>query len=119
MYLVTGASGFIARLLLDALTKRGQTIYCLFYPPAVGDFKDLVEQRWPSARARCSSTTSVPSSSSWASCQPCVSAMEAKSSTSPASAFKPTPRVSARTSQARPPGPEAVAFAHIMHGIHW
>jgi len=19
----------------------------------------------------------------------------------------------------RPPGPEAVAFAHIMHGIHW
>ena len=24
--------------------------YCLVYPPSVGDFRDLIEQRWPSAR---------------------------------------------------------------------
>ena len=29
MYLVTGASGFIGKHLLDALVRRGQTIYCL------------------------------------------------------------------------------------------
>jgi NAD(P)-dependent dehydrogenase (short-subunit alcohol dehydrogenase family) len=50
MYLVTGASGFIGKHLLDALTKRGQTIYCLVYPPAVADFHDLIDERWPSAR---------------------------------------------------------------------
>jgi NAD(P)-dependent dehydrogenase (short-subunit alcohol dehydrogenase family) len=50
MYLVTGASGFIGKHLLDALTKRGQTIYCLVYPPGVADFNELVEERWPSAR---------------------------------------------------------------------
>ena len=50
MYLVTGASGFIGKHLLDALTKRGQTIYCLVYPPAVADFQDLIDERWPTAR---------------------------------------------------------------------
>jgi short-subunit dehydrogenase len=50
MYLVTGASGFIGKHLLDALTKRGQTIYCLVYPPAVAAFRDLIDERWPSAR---------------------------------------------------------------------
>jgi nucleoside-diphosphate-sugar epimerase len=50
MYLVTGASGFIGKHLLDALTKRGQKIHCLFYPPAVADFRDLIDQRWPSSR---------------------------------------------------------------------
>ena len=64
MYLVTGASGFIGKHLVDALTKRGQTIYCLVYRPAVADFQELVDEH-------------------------------------------------------RPPGPEALAFAHIMHGIHW
>jgi NAD(P)-dependent dehydrogenase (short-subunit alcohol dehydrogenase family) len=50
MYLVTGASGFIGKHLLDVLTKRGQTIYCLVYPPSVADFRDLIDERWPSAR---------------------------------------------------------------------
>ena len=47
MYLVTGASGFIGKHLLDSLTKRGKKIYCLVYPPAVADFHDLVDDRWP------------------------------------------------------------------------
>ncbi|MBW2685747.1 MAG: SDR family oxidoreductase, partial [Deltaproteobacteria bacterium] len=52
MYLVTGASGFIGKHLLDALTKRGQTIYCLVYPPSVPEFRDLIDERWPSARSQ-------------------------------------------------------------------
>ena len=52
MYLVTGASGFIGKHLLDALTKRGQTIYCLVYPPSVAAFRDLIDERWPSARSQ-------------------------------------------------------------------
>jgi len=52
MYLVTGASGFIGKHLLEALTKRGQTIYCLVYPPSVAEFRDLIDERWPSARSQ-------------------------------------------------------------------
>ena len=50
MYLVTGASGFIGKHLLDSLTKRGKRIYCLVYPPSVPRFRDLVAERWPAAK---------------------------------------------------------------------
>lgn len=49
MYLVTGASGFIGKHLLDALVRRGQTIYCLVRPSSTAGFKDLIEKRWPAA----------------------------------------------------------------------
>ncbi|MGB8224414.1 MAG: SDR family oxidoreductase [Polyangiales bacterium] len=52
MYLVTGASGFIGKHLLDALVRRGQTIYCLVQPTSEGKFRDLIDQRWPSARSQ-------------------------------------------------------------------
>jgi nucleoside-diphosphate-sugar epimerase len=58
MYLVTGASGFIGKHLLDALTKRGQTIYCLVYPPAVADFHDLIDEHPCAACPRTRSTSS-------------------------------------------------------------
>lgn len=47
MYLITGASGFIGKHLLDVLTKRGKRIYCLVYPPTTSRFEDLIEARWP------------------------------------------------------------------------
>jgi len=50
MYLVTGASGFIGKHLLDVLLKRGETIYCLVRPSSVSSFQDLGDERWPSAR---------------------------------------------------------------------
>lgn len=49
MYLVTGASGFIGKHLLDILVKRGGRIYCLVYPPSVTSFRELIETRWPTA----------------------------------------------------------------------
>ncbi len=52
MYLVTGASGFIGKHLLDALVRRGQTIYCLVQPTSEGKFRDLIDQRWSSARSQ-------------------------------------------------------------------
>jgi len=52
MYLVTGASGFIGKHLLDALVRRGQTIYCVVLPRSEGDFWDLVDRRWPAARSQ-------------------------------------------------------------------
>jgi NAD(P)-dependent dehydrogenase (short-subunit alcohol dehydrogenase family) len=51
MYLVTGASGFIGKHLLDALVLRGRRIYCLVRPSSVADFESLVDNRWPSARS--------------------------------------------------------------------
>jgi len=50
MYFVTGASGFIGKHLLDALTQRGEKIHCLVYPPSIADFHDLIEERWPHAK---------------------------------------------------------------------
>jgi len=52
MYLVTGASGFIGKHLLDALVQRGRTIYCLVLPKSERNFWDLVDERWPSARSQ-------------------------------------------------------------------
>jgi NAD(P)-dependent dehydrogenase (short-subunit alcohol dehydrogenase family) len=52
MYLVTGASGFIGKHLLDALVQRGETIHCLVRPSSADRFRDLVETRWPSARSQ-------------------------------------------------------------------
>jgi thioester reductase-like protein len=52
MYLVTGASGFIGKHLLDALVRRGQTIYCIVRPSSIDRFTDLVEERWPGARSQ-------------------------------------------------------------------
>jgi NAD(P)-dependent dehydrogenase (short-subunit alcohol dehydrogenase family) len=52
MYLVTGASGFIGKHLLDALVRRGQTIYCLVQSTSEGKFRDLIDRRWPSARSQ-------------------------------------------------------------------
>ncbi len=51
MYLVTGASGFIGKHLLDALVRRGQPIYCLVRPSSVDRFQELIEERWSSARS--------------------------------------------------------------------
>jgi NAD(P)-dependent dehydrogenase (short-subunit alcohol dehydrogenase family) len=50
MYLLTGASGFIGKHLLDALTQRGEKMYCLAYPPTIHDFEALIENRWPDAK---------------------------------------------------------------------
>lgn len=52
MYLVTGASGFIGKHLLDVLIRRGKPIRCLVLPSSARDFGDLVETRWPSARSQ-------------------------------------------------------------------
>ncbi|MGB5812591.1 MAG: SDR family oxidoreductase [Polyangiales bacterium] len=52
MYLVTGASGFIGKHLLDALVLREQPIHCLVRSSSVPDFRALVDERWPTARAR-------------------------------------------------------------------
>jgi NAD(P)-dependent dehydrogenase (short-subunit alcohol dehydrogenase family) len=52
MYLVTGASGFIGKHLLDALVQRGQTIYALVLPRSEASFWQLVDKRWPTARSR-------------------------------------------------------------------
>ncbi|MBW2188340.1 MAG: SDR family oxidoreductase [Deltaproteobacteria bacterium] len=52
MYLVTGASGFIGKHLLDALVRRGQPIHCLVRPSSVDRFRDLIDERWPSARSQ-------------------------------------------------------------------
>ncbi len=52
MYLVTGASGFIGKHLLDSLVRRNETIYCLVRPSSTVRFKDLIDERWPSARSQ-------------------------------------------------------------------
>ena len=52
MYLVTGASGFIGKHLLDVLIQRGKLIYCVVRPSSASAFRDLVEARWPSARSQ-------------------------------------------------------------------
>jgi len=52
MYLVTGASGFIGKHLLDVLVHRGQPIHCLVRPSSIGRFRDLIDERWPSARSQ-------------------------------------------------------------------
>ena len=52
MYLVTGASGFIGKHLLDALVHRGQPIHCLVRPSSVDRFRDLIDERWPAARSQ-------------------------------------------------------------------
>jgi len=52
MYLVTGASGFIGKHLLDVLVRRGQPIHCLVRPSSIDRFKDLIDERWPSVRSQ-------------------------------------------------------------------
>ena len=52
MYLVTGASGFIGKHLLDSLVRRGQPIHCLVRPSSVDGFRDLIDKRWPAARSQ-------------------------------------------------------------------
>jgi len=52
MYLVTGASGFIGKHLLDSLVRRGQPIHCLVRPASVGGFRDLIDERWPAAKSQ-------------------------------------------------------------------
>lgn len=52
MYLVTGASGFIGKHLLDLLARRGKPIYCLVRPSSEQGFRDLIDERWPSARSQ-------------------------------------------------------------------
>ncbi len=52
MYLVTGASGFIGKHLLDSLVRRGQPIHCLVRPASVGGFRDLIDKRWPASSSQ-------------------------------------------------------------------
>ncbi len=49
MYLVTGASGFIGKHFLDVLLRRGERVHCLVRPSSETRFKELIEERWPSA----------------------------------------------------------------------
>ncbi len=50
MYLVTGASGFIGKHLIDALVKRAQPIHCLVTAKSVASFRGVIDERWPAAR---------------------------------------------------------------------
>jgi NAD(P)-dependent dehydrogenase (short-subunit alcohol dehydrogenase family) len=52
MYLVTGAGGFIGKHLIDALVQRGKPIHCLVRASSEGDFRALIDKRWPSARSQ-------------------------------------------------------------------
>ncbi|MCZ6807881.1 MAG: SDR family oxidoreductase, partial [Deltaproteobacteria bacterium] len=54
MYLVTGATGFIGKHLIDVLVRRDQPIHCLVRPSSVGRFRELIDQRWASASSRIS-----------------------------------------------------------------
>lgn len=54
MYVVTGATGFIGKHLIDALVRRDQAIRCVVRPASAGRFRELIDQRWPSASSRIS-----------------------------------------------------------------
>ncbi|MCA9530758.1 MAG: SDR family oxidoreductase [Myxococcales bacterium] len=52
MYLITGATGFVGKHLIDALVEREGTIYCLVRPGSRARFDAMVAARWPAARDR-------------------------------------------------------------------
>lgn len=47
MYVVTGATGFVGKHFLDALTQRGESITCVVREQSSERFDALVESRWP------------------------------------------------------------------------
>lgn len=137
MYLVTGASGFIGKHLLDLLVRRGKPIYCLVWPSSEQGFRDLIDERWPSARSqiavlqgdiglphiidgivhrkkRVATRLGIFGEVSYA----LVPKVIDRVLNTGYRLFPDSPAKGREDDQVHP-GPEAVAFAYILHGIHW